>query len=184
MNLTRHGFERVLQKFPSSAAAGHFYEAGHGELAGSVCAPEETGLSFGSRHLSDIDMEAPGWITFELPASRLVPFDIRQAQDAMPLKAALQRRTGAGIVDCGAQRQSSSGSSVWRRKATIVASSASVRTVDRGSFGPVLRSSTVARFRHLATVFGLMLISWLNAESEAFDRCIAALTANVVVALP
>ena len=56
--------------------------------------------------------------------------------------------------------------------------------VDRGSFGPVFMSSTVARFRHLATVFGLMPSSRLSAESEACDRCIAALTANVVVALP
>ena len=31
---------------------------------------------------------------------------------------------------------------------TIIASSASVKTVDRGSRGLVLRSSNVARFRH------------------------------------
>ena len=45
-------------------------------------------------------------------------------------------------------------------------------------------SSTVARFRHLATVLGMMPSSLLSAESEACDRCIAALTACVVVALP
>lgn len=68
--------------------------------------------------------------------------------------------------------------------ATRVASSASVSTVDRGSVGPVFISSTVARLRHFATVFGLMLSSRLSCASEACDRCIAALTACVVVALP
>jgi hypothetical protein len=59
-----------------------------------------------------------------------------------------------------------------------------VRTFDRGSFGPVFRSSTVARFRHFATVLGLIPNSRLSSESDACDRCIAALTAYVVVALP
>jgi hypothetical protein len=67
---------------------------------------------------------------------------------------------------------------VWRRNATIAAYSASVKTVERGSVGPVFQSSTVARFRHFATVFGLMPSSWLNCEREACDRCIAALTAR------
>jgi hypothetical protein len=38
--------------------------------------------------------------------------------------------------------------------------------------------------RHFATVFGLIPKPRLNSESEAWDRCIAALTACVVVALP
>ncbi len=53
-------------------------------------------------------------------------------------------------------------------------------TVERGSFRPVLRSSTVSRFRHLATDFGLIPIFLLSAEIEACDRCIAALTACVL----
>ncbi|MBM2295085.1 hypothetical protein JQX09_24510 [Sulfitobacter pseudonitzschiae] len=48
------------------------------------------------------------------------------------------------------------GHSLCRRNATIIASSASVRTVERGSLAPVFKSSTVARFRHFATVFGLI----------------------------
>ncbi len=76
------------------------------------------------------------------------------------------------------------GSSVWRRKATTAASSALVSTVERGSFGPVFRSSTVARFRHVGTVLGLMPSSRLNAASAAPDRCIAARTACVVAPDP
>jgi hypothetical protein len=73
---------------------------------------------------------------------------------------------------------------VWRRKATIIASSASARTVDRGSVGPVFISSTVARFRHFATVLGFMPSSLPSCASEACDGCVAALRACVVVALP
>ena len=72
----------------------------------------------------------------------------------------------------------------WCGRTRPASSSSSVRTVDRGSFGPVFRSSTVARFRHFATVLGLMPSSWLNCASGACDCCIAALTAYVVVALP
>jgi hypothetical protein len=57
-------------------------------------------------------------------------------------------------------------------KATTIASSASVRTVDLGSFGPVFMSSTVARLRHFATVLGFMPNSRLNCASEACDRLV------------
>jgi hypothetical protein len=73
---------------------------------------------------------------------------------------------------------------MWRRNATTAASSASVKVVERGAFGPVFKSWTVVRLRHFATVFGFIPSSRLSVESEACDRCIAALTACVVVALP
>ncbi len=50
------------------------------------------------------------------------------------------------------------------------ASSASVSTVERGYVGPVFISSTVTRFRHFATVFGLMPSSRLSCASEACDH--------------
>jgi hypothetical protein len=59
-----------------------------------------------------------------------------------------------------------------------------VRTVERGSFSPVCKSSTVTRLRHFATVLGLIPSSLLSYASEACDRCIAALTTCVAVALP
>ena len=64
----------------------------------------------------------------------------------------------------------SSGSNVCRLKATIIAFSALSKTVDRGSFGPVLRSSTVRRLRHFVTVLGLMPSSRLSVASEACDH--------------
>ncbi|EXL02361.1 hypothetical protein BG36_15240 [Aquamicrobium defluvii] len=54
----------------------------------------------------------------------------------------------------------------------------------RFSVGPIFMSSGVGRFRHFATVFGLMPSSRLSYASEAWDRVVAALTACVVVALP
>lgn len=56
--------------------------------------------------------------------------------------------------------------------------------LERGSFCPVFKSSTVARLRRFATVLGLMPNSLLNCASESCYRCIAALTARVIVALP
>ena len=38
----------------------------------------------------------------------------------------------------------------------MMASCSTVKTVDRGVFGPVGRSATEQRLRHLATVLGLM----------------------------
>jgi len=71
-----------------------------------------------------------------------------------------------------------------RRNATTAVSSASLRTVERGCDGPVVISSTVARFRRFATVLGLVPGSLLCRASEACDHCTAALTACVAVALP
>ena len=65
-----------------------------------------------------------------------------------------------------------------------MASSASLRTVECGSFGPVLQFATVSRSRHFATVFGLIPNSLLIATVEACDRGIEALTAYVIVAQP
>src|SRR5947207_11761857 len=65
-------------------------------------------------------------------------------------------RVRCGIVACSAYRQSSSGNSVCRRNATTIASSSIDSTVELGCFGPVGRSATKLRLRHLATVFGLM----------------------------
>jgi hypothetical protein len=47
-----------------------------------------------------------------------------------------------------------------------------------------LRFSTVARLRHFMTVLGLRPNSRLSCASEACYRCVAVLTACVVVALP
>ena len=129
-------------------------------------------------------------LEFAEPVSHPVDCDMldRVRLIAVALASGLTRDVAGGGVDlgrrCRAQRQSSSGSNVWRRYATTIASSASVSTVERASVGPVFLSSTVARLRHFATVLGLMPNPRLSCASEACDRYIAALTACVVVVLP
>jgi hypothetical protein len=150
-----------------------------------VDADEEVELSFGGLHLGDVDVKEPDGVALELLPLGLVALDIRQPRDAMALQAAMQRRPGQ-VRD----RRLQGIEAVIQRQQRVAperhdrASSASVRMVDRGSVGPVFRSSTVARLRHFATVLGLMPSSRLSCASEACDRCIAALTACVVVALP
>jgi hypothetical protein len=48
---------------------------------------------------------------------------------------------------------SPSGSSVYSRKAAMIASSSMPSTVERVSLGPVGKSLSAVRFFHLATVF-------------------------------
>src|SRR5215218_81071 len=65
-------------------------------------------------------------------------------------------RVKCGMLSCKAYRQSSRGSSVCLRKATIAASSSALKIVECVVLGPMAASCTVLRFFHLATVFGLM----------------------------
>jgi hypothetical protein len=66
----------------------------------------------------------------------------------------------------------------------MIASSSDDRTVERGVFGPIGASLTNRRLRHLETVFWFSPYCAANSLSGAFDRCIAARMACVVVALP
>lgn len=66
---------------------------------------------------------------------------------------------------------------------TILTSSNAMRTVERGSLGPVLKSSTVARKRHLATVLELMPSSLLNYASLDFGCSLSAQMACEAAAL-
>jgi hypothetical protein len=52
------------------------------------------------------------------------------------------------------------------RSGSIIASSTSLRTPGRGVFGPVLRSSTVSRFRHVATILGVTRIPGSTPRSQ------------------
>jgi hypothetical protein len=66
----------------------------------------------------------------------------------------------------------------------MISSSSDDRTVERGAVGPIGASLTKARLRHFATVFWFNPYRAAKSLSGAFDRCIAARMAYVVVALP
>jgi len=69
-------------------------QLGDRELAGAVDADEQVKLAFGGLHLSDIDVKEADRIALEALALRLVTLDVRQAGDAVPLEASMQRRSG------------------------------------------------------------------------------------------
>ena len=85
---------------------------------------------------------------------------------------------------CRAYRQSSSGSRVCLRKATMSASSSLVKTVDMGTFGPIWRSLALLRLRLLATVLGLIPYRTAKILRLSWLFCIARRVAFVVRALP
>jgi hypothetical protein len=67
---------------------------GESEFTGSVDGDEEIELALLGPHLSDIDMEVTDGILPELLPCWLVPFDLRQATDAVTLKTSVQRGAG------------------------------------------------------------------------------------------
>lgn len=169
------------------------------ELAGSVNADKEIELSRCSLPLRNIDVEEPDRLAPEPLALWLVPCPAVHCKSMsrggapttgnrdIPCRCrqrCYEDLGGCGIAGCVAWRQSSRGSNVCRRTATTIACQDSVRTVERGSLGPVFRSPAVTRFRHVATVFGSTPGSRLSAAIKACDRLNAAMTVCVVVALP
>src|SRR6516165_898397 len=102
-------------------------------------------------------MKVADRIRLELPLGWFITVSLRQAVDAVPLQAAVQRRTremwnsGLEGIEAIIER-----SSVCLRKATISASSSLLSIVERGSLGPIRASQTETRRRHLATVLGLI----------------------------
>ena len=63
---------------------------GHGKRARAVDADEQVKLAFSSLHLGDVDVKEADRVSLELRPLRLVALDIRQARDAVALKAPMQ----------------------------------------------------------------------------------------------
>lgn len=88
-----------------------------------------------------------------------------------------------GMEGCRAYKKSSSGSKVRRRKATIIASSSLLRTVDLGSFGPVFNRLALSPFGNsfhvdarLAAQFCARSLRLLYCNSDGVRRRGAAVT--------
>lgn len=127
----------------------------------------------------------PIGLTLEALARKLIALDVGQTGDAVPLQPAVQcwpcqmRDRRLQRIEAIVERQKCVTAECYDRCLPGLGQGRGVR-----GLRPVVRSSTVAHLRHFATVFGLITSSRLNVESEAYDRCIAALTACVVVAFP
>jgi hypothetical protein len=66
VNLIWHGFEHVLQEFPSRLSVRLLDELGHGKLALAIDANEQEKLSFSSLNLSDVDVKEADRVAFEV----------------------------------------------------------------------------------------------------------------------
>jgi hypothetical protein len=138
---------------------------GIGELRGVIHGHKHIQLAVFRLHLGNVDMEVTNRVSGELlflPLSpstsgcRLMPCRCKQR--------CREERVKCGTLGCKAYRQSSSGSSMYLRKATIVASSSSVRTVERTSFGPVVGKAPL-----------LPLGDGLRVDPVAFSQLVQAL---------
>jgi len=71
-----------------------------GELGGAVDGDEEMELALLGAHLGDVDVDVAERVGLERLARGLVAFDLGQAADAVPLKAAVraEERVRLGIV--------------------------------------------------------------------------------------
>ena len=84
-------FEQAFQELPCGAPVCLLDQLGDCELAGAVDCHEEIKLAFCRLHLGDVHVKEADGIALEALTLGFVPFDIRQARDAMSLKAAMQR---------------------------------------------------------------------------------------------
>ena len=114
------------------------------------------GLALSGSNLGDVEMKITDRVSLELALRRGFAFDLRQARDPVALKAAMQRRVRQ-MRNCRLKRVEA----VVKRQQRMPSEGdddrllSTVRTVDRGSLGPVRRSETELRDFHLAMVFGL-----------------------------
>lgn len=91
VDTVRHGFQQVLKELPRCAPVSLVDQLGDRELARSVYADEQVKLAFGGLHLGNIDVEETNRVALEALPLRFVAFDVRQAGDAVPLQATMQR---------------------------------------------------------------------------------------------
>lgn len=91
MNPVRHGFQEVFEKLPRRPSISPVNQLCDSKLARAIDADEQVQLAFGGLHLGNIDVKEADRIALEALPLRFVAFDVRQAGDAVPLEATMQR---------------------------------------------------------------------------------------------
>lgn len=86
-----YGFQQVLEELPSCSPVSLVDQLGDRELAGAVDANEQVQFAFGGLHVGDIDVKEANRVALEALTLRFFALDIRQAGDAVPLEATMQR---------------------------------------------------------------------------------------------
>jgi len=155
----------------SSHAVCRLDRSARGDPARAVRADDKDALSFGNLDPGDAGMEEACLVAPESRPLRFVACAIRRPGDTVTLSAPVQfLACRMGVDGCRTRRLSSARTGVPRRNAKRAASSTSVRTAERGFFGPVLRSSTVRGPRPFPTVRGLVAGSRLGVSDDACDH--------------
>ena len=164
VNLVWNGSDESFQESGCGGPSRFLHQLDEGEFARAIDSNIQIELPFGRLYLCDVDMKIPDRIGLEFLLFRLVARDVRQTGNAVPLQTTMQRRPGE-MRDRGLQgiKTVIQREQRVRLKATMTASSSTVRIVDLGSFGPMGTSETAVRLFHLATVFGLIPYRFASA---------------------
>jgi hypothetical protein len=88
-----HGVDEVAQELRRDGLDGLRVQLGIGKLAGAVDGDEQLEFAFFGPHFGDLDGEGADRIGLKLFPLRLIAFQIRQAAEAMALKAPMQGRS-------------------------------------------------------------------------------------------
>jgi hypothetical protein len=154
VDLVGEDLHHVPQEGRARHLAGFVVELDVGELRNPVDRQEHDQLAVGVAQLAAVDVDVADLVGVE-PLALLGGLLDRQPGDAVALQAAVQGAAARlGMVSLRQPSTSSSGSSVFWRNATTMASSAGVSTVLFGALGPIGSSAVVVRSRHFFTVFG------------------------------
>ena len=136
-------------------------------------------LALGRPQFTAVDVHVADLGVLECLAFGAVRQVFGKPRNAMADEASVERTPGQlGDAVPEAAQQSSSGRSVRLRNSTTMASSASVKVVERGFAGPIAASAVVVRLRHFRTVLGSTpywrararddaCASWSSAERAA-----------------
>ena len=89
-DLVGHGSCKGPEEVASDAPGDPFMELHEGELGRAVDSDEQVKLAGLRPDLGDVDVEVADRVALELALVGLVAVDLRQAADAMALKAAMQ----------------------------------------------------------------------------------------------
>ena len=87
----RDGFQQILEELPGRPPVSLFDQLSDREFVGTVGAHEQVELAFGDLNLGDIHVEEADGVALEALTLWFVALDVRQAGDAVPLQAAVQR---------------------------------------------------------------------------------------------
>ena len=87
------GLEQIFEELPCSFAVCLVHELRDCKLAGPVNPYEEVELALRGLNFGNVDLKEADGVSLELLPLWHLALDIRQARDAMPLKAPMQRRT-------------------------------------------------------------------------------------------